>query len=126
MCLLAREIARPLQWVVCQLHYNELPLRHLIKHLDGPTTGPQGISGPIGKMLSNCVHLPINETFVQILGNFPINEKNVSVNFSTDQKYLKDICLAVASGHCSPTLANKKHGKLSHGSQLPADCFDFT
>ncbi|GBN76861.1 hypothetical protein AVEN_114917-1 [Araneus ventricosus] len=39
ICLFEREIARLLQWVVCQCHSNELFLRHLIELLDGPTTG---------------------------------------------------------------------------------------
>ncbi|GBN65783.1 hypothetical protein AVEN_265437-1 [Araneus ventricosus] len=113
-------MARPLQWVVCQLHSNEHPLRRLIEHLDGSTTGPQGFSGSIGKILSNCEHLLIIETFLQILGNFPIIEKNVSDNFSTDQKYLWDICMAVTSGQYSPSLANKNPGKLSHTRWLTA------
>lgn len=28
------KIGRPVQWLVCQLHANELPLRHLIEHLE--------------------------------------------------------------------------------------------
>ena len=30
-----------------QLHCNELPLRHLVEHLDGPTSGPRALSGPL-------------------------------------------------------------------------------
>jgi len=37
-------IEHSLQWFVCLLHANELPLRHLIQHLDGSTTGPRGFS----------------------------------------------------------------------------------
>ncbi|GBN96906.1 hypothetical protein AVEN_76274-1, partial [Araneus ventricosus] len=88
--LLEREMARPLQWVVCQLHSNEHPPRRLIERLGGSTTGPQGFSGSIGKILSNCQHLLINETFLQVLGNI-----HISHNFSTDQKYIWDICMAV-------------------------------
>lgn len=29
----------PLQWVICLLHENELPLRHLVTSLDGKTSG---------------------------------------------------------------------------------------
>jgi hypothetical protein len=39
--LIEKELQKPLQWLVCQLHANELPLRHLIKHLDGETCGPR-------------------------------------------------------------------------------------
>ena len=58
--LLEVALNRPLQWFVCQLHANELPL----KHLNGPTTGPHGFSSPImpignRKSLPNCEKLPI-------------------------------------------------------------------
>ena len=36
---------RPLQWSVCILHLNELPLRHLRQYFDGVTLGPQSFSG---------------------------------------------------------------------------------
>ena len=50
-------LQRPLQWLVCLLHSNELPLRHLFLHLDGATTGPLGFYGPIGKALNSCMEL---------------------------------------------------------------------
>ena len=34
-----KELERPLQWVIYQLHGNELPFRHLFEKLDGKTTG---------------------------------------------------------------------------------------
>ena len=52
-------IERPLQWSICLLHTNELPLRHLFQHLDGTSSGPQSFSGVIGKMLTSCEKLPI-------------------------------------------------------------------
>src|SRR6218665_2442483 len=39
----------PVQWLVCLLHANDLPLRHLFEALDGATTGTRGFSGSIGK-----------------------------------------------------------------------------
>lgn len=50
---------KPLQHVICLLHFNELPLRHLIEKLDGKTTGPQSYFDPIGKILSGCESLPV-------------------------------------------------------------------
>ena len=41
----------PLQLLVCLLHANELPLRHLLETLDGATTGPRGFSVSIGKRI---------------------------------------------------------------------------
>ena len=57
--LLEKKLGKPLQWLPCQLHANELPLRHLMKHLDGPTTGPQGFAGVIGSALTRCELLPV-------------------------------------------------------------------
>lgn len=56
---LMEELNKPLQWFVCQLHSNELPLRHLLLHLDGKTTGPKCFSGPIGSELQKCESMPI-------------------------------------------------------------------
>ena len=50
--LLEEKYKKPLQWLVCLLHANELPLRHLLQHLDGSTSGPRAFSGPIGKALT--------------------------------------------------------------------------
>lgn len=33
--LLEKQIKKPLQWIVCLLHMNELPLRHLFAYIDG-------------------------------------------------------------------------------------------
>lgn len=51
---LKKELNRPLQWAICQLHNNELSLRHLIEHLDGKTTSPYAFSGPIGTNPEEC------------------------------------------------------------------------
>ncbi|GBN17085.1 hypothetical protein AVEN_91978-1 [Araneus ventricosus] len=130
ICLIEREIARPLQWVVCQLHSNELPLRHLIEYLDGPTTGPQGFSGPIGKMLSNCKHLPINETlFYKCLGNFPIIENKMSAIILVRTKNTYGIfvwLLLQATAHQTLLIKTLENCHMQDGSQLPTDCFDFT
>ena len=42
-------IGIPLQWVICFLHLNELPLRHVFQNLDGITSEPDSFLGPIGR-----------------------------------------------------------------------------
>ena len=44
-------LERPVHWFVCMPHSNELPLRHLLNSLDGKTSGPRSLTGPIGKEL---------------------------------------------------------------------------
>ena len=51
------------QWVVCNVHTLELPLRHLISGLDGPTTSKDGFQGPVGKLLSSVEEMDYNPDF---------------------------------------------------------------
>ncbi|GBP06283.1 Protein asteroid homolog 1 [Eumeta japonica] len=53
-CYEWNRLQRPLQWIICMLHLNELPLRHLFDYLDGKTSGPSTYNGPIGKLLDKC------------------------------------------------------------------------
>ncbi|GBO08938.1 hypothetical protein AVEN_230402-1 [Araneus ventricosus] len=50
---------RPLQWFACQLHANELPLRHLFAHVGRTTTGPRSLTGEIRKSLVGCEKLSV-------------------------------------------------------------------
>lgn len=59
--LLEEKLEKPLHWFVCLLHANEPPLRHLISHIDGQTSGPSTFTGPIGRRLSDCENLPVVE-----------------------------------------------------------------
>lgn len=56
--LLEQEIDRPVQWLICLLHLNELPLRAYFKYLDGDTSGPKNYEGPIGKAIGDCEKYP--------------------------------------------------------------------
>lgn len=112
--LLEEYCRTPLQWLICQLHGNELPLGHLFQYLDGPTTGPRGFSGPIGGQLVECEKLSVIN-FAPIESHLP--ECNES-DLSTDQKYLLEICRAVITGNCSEALAHRDPGKVSHSRWL--------
>ena len=48
-------IKRPLQWVICLLRLNELPLRHVFQNLDGVTSESDSFSGLIGRQLNGAV-----------------------------------------------------------------------
>ena len=48
---LERKLGRKFHWLICQLHTNELMLRHLIEKIDGKTSSKTGFSGPFGKFL---------------------------------------------------------------------------
>lgn len=105
---------RPLQWFVCLMHTNELPLRHLLQHLDGKTIGPKGYCGEIGKKLENCEKQPVVK-FKKIDVNFPDIDLT---KLSTDQKYLYEICIAISKGTISPSLTRREPGKMAHSRWL--------
>lgn len=113
--LLEKRLHRPLQWIICLLHFNELPLRHLFSKLDGTTTGPTTYSGAIGKLLDDCEKRSV-VVFEKIEGMLP-NISNIK-DLSSDQRYLYDITSAVISGKCSPDLSNLSPGKMSHARWL--------
>jgi hypothetical protein len=46
--LMELHVERPFQWAICLLHFNELPLRHLFRLVDGGSSGRNTFSGPIG------------------------------------------------------------------------------
>lgn len=112
--LLEKRFNRPLQWIVCLLHMNELPFRHLFQHMDGKTSGPQTFAGPIGKLLENCEERSVVQ-YQPIPGELP----DVTVEeLSVDQKYLYQIVLAVITGEFPTDLGNKSPGKMSHARWL--------
>lgn len=112
--LFEKRLQRPLQWIICMLHLNELPLRHLFDYIDGKTSGPSSYNGPIGKLLDKCEMRAVVE-FEPIPGQLPTLKPD---DLSTDQKYLYEITSAAITGRCSDDLANKSPGKMSHARWL--------
>ncbi|KAF2895065.1 hypothetical protein ILUMI_11110 [Ignelater luminosus] len=51
----------PLQWFVCILHFNELPLRHLFAQFDETKSGPKSFNGAIRKQLTGCEKLVVSK-----------------------------------------------------------------
>lgn len=111
--LLELHLNRELHWFVCQLHGNELPLRHLINSFGCVTTGPSAFSGDFGKQLLNCQSNKVQK-FKPIAIDFP----NEIDDLSTDQRYLLDICHAIHNGCCSEELSKRDPGKMVHSRWL--------
>ena len=99
----------------CQLHANELPLRHLMQKLDGKTNGPAGFTGKIGKTLKDCEKRPVNVHFNPI----PTERINVGCDdLSTDQKYLLEIHTATSQGRVDDPVFERDPGVLNHSRWL--------
>ena len=76
-----------LVWLVCDLHTGELPLRHLVTQVDGPTLSSNKWSSPLGKMLDNATDLKINQNFTKLTIGPPLIEltQEVISDLRTDQ-----------------------------------------
>lgn len=76
------------------------------KHLDRPTPGPDGFTGPLRQTLKNSIeHNVVNFTAIDA----PIPEINAAI-LSKDQFYLFEIWQAVVTGKCCPKLSKKDPG----------------
>lgn len=113
MQAIEKRVKRPLQRLICLLHANELPFRHLFRKLDGRTTGPRAFKGPIGKALATASSRQVVK-YKKIPTTLPVLRENLS----TDQKYLYDICRAISTGVCSESLAMRYSGNISHSRWL--------
>ena len=86
---LKEALQRPLQWVVCLLHTNELSLRHVFLELDGSTKSPDAFAEPISKTLdSNVSQWPVVAFKSVPNPHFPVLPNDVIEDLSTDQYYL--------------------------------------
>ena len=114
-------LGRPLQWSICQLHLNELPFRHLFEHIDGKTTGPSSYRSPIGHAImekdSEFRMKPVVQ-FEKIKGMLNQLPPEVVDNFTSDQKYFYEICLAVRQGSVPTSLSARNPGKLCEARWL--------
>ena len=89
-----------MQWIVCLLHQNELPFRHLFEKIDGKAVGPETFTGPVGKLISGkdgLILKPLEESisFEPVSGKVPIIDYELENN---DLKYLYKICHLIQKG----------------------------
>jgi len=116
-------LQRPLQWAICLLHCNELPLRHIFKTLDGTTKSPSSFSGPIGKELSGSVTEWDVVKFKPIPNSdFPVLPPLLLDSLSTDQFYAYNICWEIIQGNNETDIQFLEIGELCHSRWLTLGC----
>lgn len=117
------KLGKSLQWSVCLLHANELPLRHVFIHLDGTTNSPDSFKGPIGQQLNFCAHeLPVANYTPIANRNFPLLSWVDIVDLSSDQYYAYRICRSVISGEVTQDLSLLEIGPVVHSRWLTLAC----
>lgn len=106
-------------WLFCALNINELPLRHLIRQLDGKTLSNLSNdkwNETIGNMLDTATELEIKPSFVRIFfpETFVSLSDTVVKHLSTGQAYGYRITRAMRTGVLLTYLALLEIGCVSH------------
>ena len=116
-------IGRPLQWVICLLHLNELPLKHVFQNLDGVTSGPDSFSEPIGRQLNAAVSEWKVVKFKSIPNpKFPVIPNYLMDDLSSDQYHGYRIFSAVMLGSVDANLKFLEVRGLNHSHWLTLGC----
>lgn len=95
-------LGRPLQWLICLFHTNELPFRKYISVVsEGRTTGPSSSTSELTSKLDfDPMSLPLSE-FAPVAGRVINCSDQVKRDLSWDQLYLLRACLAVQTGYAN-------------------------
>ena len=114
--MLERLLGRRLYWGICNLHTNELPLRHLIAAFDGPTSSDKGFIGPVCSLLSRVNEMPFNPGFRAIPGGEDLISipEAVLKTMSTDQRTCYTLVEAVKKGILPEEMQEMLCGPLCH------------
>lgn len=116
--LIEIRLCKPLQWLICQLHFVELPFRALFIFVDGETSVPKHFTGKIGSMLKHSRTLNVVK-FRQIPTKLPPLTNDMKTReLSCDQRYLYEMCEAISSGECSQSLIERNPGNICHSRWL--------
>ena len=116
-------IGRPLQWIICLLHLNELLLRRVFQNLDGVTSEPDSPSGPIGRQLNGIVSEWKVVKFKSIPNpKFPVIPNSLMDDLSSDQYYAYRICSSVMLGSVNANLEFLEVGGLNYSRWLTLAC----
>ena len=87
-------IGRLLQWIICLLHLNELPFRHVFQNLDSVTSGLDSFLGPIGRQWNGAVSEWKIVKFKSIPNpKFRVIPNSLMDDLSSDQYYAYRIAL---------------------------------
>ena len=108
------KLNKRLNWLICALHTNELPLRHLIVELE--TLSNSKWSGELGKMLDTVTELNTNRHCETVTLGEPLITlpDKILKDFSTDQACSYRIVTAIRTGVLPTNLINIENGPVSH------------
>ena len=108
--VLERLLDRKIHKLGCLLHWNELPFREIFKQLDGKSNSATVWVGPIGRKLSEELHLEPVVKFSPVATTLGQPEEEVMKDLSADQKLLLQYVLAIDAGKIGDDVLFTKPG----------------
>ena len=118
--LIENTLGRRLFRVVCTLHLNELPWRHVCIDIDGPTDSKNTFKGVVGKLLPKVEDLEWNTNFKKVTDGpgLPNISDEIASDLSSDQLILFLCYDSVRTGKIRVELYSLTPGLLSHSRWL--------
>jgi hypothetical protein len=114
-------LGHKVMWTICQLHLNELGLRHLIEDLDGPTSSGNTFTGPVGQIrIEEVQDFVPNPNFKRIHVEDGIIElpDEIVKDLSNDQKHGYKLLLLVTGRSQDFSCLKLKPGPVCHSRWL--------
>ena len=114
-------LGHKLMWSICQLHLNELGLRHLIEAMDGPTGSANTFIGPVGQLLTEDVQDWVknkNFSVIVVEEGVPVLPDDVLQDLSTDQKHGYQLVMLVTGRSQEDRCLKLKPGPVCHSRWL--------
>nr|XP_047146113.1 uncharacterized protein LOC124818986 [Hydra vulgaris] len=115
---LERILKRRIHLIGCLLHVNELPLHHLISKLDGSSNSSNDYLGPVGKSLTNPIHLNLTVDFIQVETDIEYPPLCVIKDLSADQRMLLEYSIGISREFSDNKYLRKKIGPICHARWL--------
>ena len=90
------ELGRRLIWLICAVHTNELPIKHLMAELVGKTASNNAFSGPVGKIVDKVTNFRVRDSIPKLNVKIELIElREFMKSLSHNQKYFYDITCAI-------------------------------
>ena len=100
-----KALERPLHWIICMIHFLELPWKRFYEHVAGKTSGPRSLEGEIGEAISEeeLTDKPIID-FKPIEGNVICldPDEQDELDLSSDQLYFYEYVCAIQAWFYQP------------------------
>ena len=118
--LIEKALGRRLFRVVCTLHLNELPWRHVFVVIDGPTDSKNTFKGVVGKLLPRIDEFDWNPRFRKVSDGpgLPDISDETAADLSSDQLILFLVFQSIRSGKIRSELYSLTPGPVSHSRWL--------